>query len=318
MCSRSARGSAEAHPCLCSLIAKDLKENCAFAGIVCSNALVLPSKHLHGYAGYQACAAFQQWLYRHTRQSSPQHTSNSVTCWRALHPSQKSSGPCQVSNAYCELITLHGLQDWALHMRTTMLLSALSSSPLSSAGECTCTYDGVIQAGCEADVHGQYCIRRTSRRCVFEFQKGKLRAMLGCIIEGQTTHIYHQPNSLRSGGGYRVGARNERRPLERHCNTIKRGGIIQACPHLLNCTLRRRGKLIGQGPQQPHCFSKLLAAVTPQPPRGAVGLCGREWNRHASYECRPLEPSDGWPLHQERQSQWGELVWHLQPPLCWQ
>ena len=35
-------------------------------------------------------------------------------------------------------ITLQGLQDVALHMRTTMLSSALSNSPFSSAGECTC------------------------------------------------------------------------------------------------------------------------------------------------------------------------------------
>ena len=40
---------------------------------------------------------------------------------------------------WLQVCTLQGLHDWALHMRTTMRSSALSNSPFSWAGECTCT-----------------------------------------------------------------------------------------------------------------------------------------------------------------------------------
>lgn len=49
-------------------------------------------------------------------------------------------------SCWLHVFTLHGLQDCALHMRTTMLSSALSNSPLSCAGECTCTPQHLVKA----------------------------------------------------------------------------------------------------------------------------------------------------------------------------
>ena len=146
MSSRNARGTEEAYPCLCSLVAKNLKEDCAFAGIVCGNALILPGKHLQKHAADSGPCSFPALCAKHTSQSNPQHPNKFVEHLMAVDPDEMLNGQPHESRreACCKLFTLHGLQDWALHMRTTMLLSALSSSPLSCAGECTCTYDGVL------------------------------------------------------------------------------------------------------------------------------------------------------------------------------
>ena len=129
-----------AHPSLRSLVPQDLKKQGALGPIVSSDALVFPGEHLQVWRRLQT-------LHLALRVPARPDGAPHCACFPAKPPLAKQLATCKsrlkqtkgnLDWAKIWGSTLQGLHDVALHMRTTILSSALSNSPFSSAGECTC------------------------------------------------------------------------------------------------------------------------------------------------------------------------------------